>query len=93
MRHLFVLDPLDRINPAKDSTAALMQAAARSELEVWACTPADLIALGDEPLAMAMPVQPEPWITAGERERLPLATFQVIWMRQDPPVDADMLIC
>ena len=87
MRHLFVLDPLDRINPAKDSTAALMQAAARSELEVWACTPADLIALGDEPLAMAMPVQPEPWITAGERERLPLATFQVIWMRKDPPVD------
>ena len=34
MRHLFVLDPLDRINPAKDSTAALMQAAARSELEL-----------------------------------------------------------
>ena len=87
MRHLFVLDPLDRINPAKDSTAALMQAASRSALEVWACTPADLIALGDEPLAMAMPVQPDPWITAGERERLPLNTFQVIWMRKDPPVD------
>ena len=87
MRHLFVLDPLDRINPLKDSTAALMQAAPRASLEVWACTPADLIALGDEPLAMASPVQPDPWISVGERERLPLATFQVIWMRKDPPVD------
>ena len=87
MCHLFVLDPLDRINPLKDSTAALMQAARRASLEVWACTPADLIALGDEPLAMASPVQPDPWISIGERERLPLATFQVIWMRNDPPVD------
>lgn len=87
MRHLFVLDPLERINPAKDSTAALMQAAFRASLEVWACTPADLIALGDEPLAMAAPVQPDPWVRAGERERLPLNTFKVIWMRKDPPVD------
>jgi len=87
MRHLFVLDPLERINPAKDSTAALMQAAARASLEVWACTPADLIALGDEPLAMAAPVQPDPWVTTGARERLPLSTFKVIWMRKDPPVD------
>ena len=38
MRHLFVLDPLDRINPAKDSTAALMQAASRAALEVWVVT-------------------------------------------------------
>ena len=65
MRHLFVLDPLERINPAKDSTAALMQAAFRASLEVWACTPSDLIALGDEPLAMAAPVQPDPWVRAG----------------------------
>ena len=36
---------------------------------------------------MASPVQPDPWISVGERERLPLATFQVIWMRKDPPVD------
>ena len=34
MRHLFVLDPLERINPAKDSTAALMQAASAP---LWRC--------------------------------------------------------
>ena len=87
MRHLFVLDPLDRINPAKDSTAALMQAAQRAGHEVWASTPADLIALGDEPLAVAVPVQPDPWIEIGEPERCPLNRFGAIWMRKDPPVD------
>ena len=53
MRQLFVLDPLGQINPAKDSSAALMQAAHRAGDEVWACTPSDLIARGDEPLAIA----------------------------------------
>ncbi|MFM1900190.1 MAG: Glutathione synthetase [Cyanobacteriota bacterium] len=87
MRHLFVLDPLQRINPAKDSSAALMEAAARAAHELWACTPSDLIALADEPFAVAAPVQPEPWITIGEGQRLPLSRFHVIWMRKDPPVD------
>ncbi len=87
MRHLFVLDPLQRINPAKDSTAALMQAAARAGHELWACTPADLIAMGDAPIAMAAVVQPEPWLEVGALERLPLEGFSVIWMRKDPPVD------
>ena len=87
MRQLFVLDPLGQINPAKDSSAALMQAAHRAGDEVWACTPSDLIARGDEPLAIALPVTPEPWITVGVAERQALAGFDVIWMRKDPPVD------
>ena len=87
MRQLFVLDPLGQINPAKDSSAALMQAAHRAGDEVWASTPSDLIARGDEPLAIALPVMPEPWITVGVAERQALAGFNVIWMRKDPPVD------
>ena len=69
MRQLFVMDPLERINPAKDSTAALMQAAQRAGHEVWASTPADLIALGDEPWVVAVPVEAEPWLTIGEPQR------------------------
>ena len=64
-----------------------MQAAHRAGDEVWACTPSDLIARGDEPLAFALPVTPEPWITVGVAERQALAGFDVIWMRKDPPVD------
>ena len=85
MRQLFVLDPLRQIKPDKDSTAALMQAAQRSGHAVWACAPADLIARADEPLAMAVPVTPDPWISVGAAERQSLAGFDVIWMRKDPP--------
>ncbi len=87
MRQLFVLDPLERINPDKDSSAALMQAAQRASIEVWACTPADLHVRGDQPLVMAVPVVPEPWISTGESQSLPLSDFACIWMRKDPPVD------
>jgi glutathione synthase len=87
MRQLFVLDPLQQVRPEKDSTAALMQAAQRAGDDIWACTPSDLIARGDEPLAVALPVTPDPWICVGSPERQSLSGFDVIWMRKDPPVD------
>ncbi|KEF42543.1 MAG: glutathione synthetase [Cyanobium sp. CACIAM 14] len=43
---LFVVDPVAALRPAKDSSVALMQAAQRAGLAVWACTPADLSAVG-----------------------------------------------
>jgi len=39
---LFVVDPLERLRPAKDSSVALMQAAQRAGQEVWVCRAADL---------------------------------------------------
>ena len=47
---LFVIDPITRLNPTKDSTVALMQAAQRAGIRPWVCTPADLsAAAGPEP--------------------------------------------
>ncbi len=43
---LFVVDPITRLRPAKDSSVALMQAAQRAGLEVWVCTQADLSTAG-----------------------------------------------
>lgn len=43
---LFVIDPITRLNPAKDTSVALMQAAQRAGVEVWVCTPSDLSAAG-----------------------------------------------
>ena len=48
MKQLFVLDPIENINPKKDSSAALMQAASRAQIDVWICTPSDLQARGDD---------------------------------------------
>jgi glutathione synthase len=63
---LFVIDPITRLNPAKDSSVALMQAVQRAGQAVWVCTPADLSALappasegssGHSTWALAQPVQ------------------------------------
>jgi glutathione synthase len=87
------MDPLVRINPAKDSTAALMQAAQRAGLQVWAATPADLQARPGEANSghgcwvWAFPVIAEPWYSVGEPQLLPLNHFAAVWMRKDPPVD------
>ena len=91
MNHLFVLDPLNKINPLKDSSAALMQAAQRAGIKVSICTPADLFAKGKEGFAIAKPVKSEPWIQVEAAEIVPFSSFQCIWMRKDPPVDEAFL--
>ena len=45
--HLFVIDPITRLNPAKDSSVALIQATERAGLQPWVCAPADLAAVAD----------------------------------------------
>lgn len=39
---LFVIDPIERLRPAKDSSVALMEAVQRAGHGLWVCTPADL---------------------------------------------------
>jgi len=87
MKQLFVVDPIEQINPRKDSSAALMQAAHRASIEVWICTPSDLQARGNTAWVVSRPVIPEPWIQLEEPMSLPLVEFNCIWMRKDPPVD------
>ena len=90
---LFVVDPLDRLKPAKDSSVALMQAAHRAGVPVWACGLADLSArhapgeTGHQAWARAVPLSPDPWLEVGEPQLLPLDRFAQVWMRKDPPVD------
>ena len=58
---LFVIDPIARLRPTKDSSVALMQAAQRAGQQVWVCTPAQLAVHGrdpaHEPLVLAQPVR------------------------------------
>ncbi len=91
MKQLFVLDPIEYINPAKDSSAALIEAAYRASIQVWVCTPADLQAKGATAGVIARAAIPEPWITLQEPQALCLNEFQCIWMRKDPPVDEAFL--
>ncbi|MCP9888046.1 glutathione synthase [Cyanobium sp. ATX 6A2] len=88
---LFVIDPIERLNPAKDSSVALMQAAERAGLPVWVATTTALLArkTGRDHTAWvwARPVRTQPWHELGDAQLLPLAAFAHVWMRKDPPVD------
>jgi len=87
MKFLFVIDPIKNINPLKASTAALMQASSKKNIEIWSCTPQDLEARGDEVWASSVKVEVNPWISFKENDCIPLAEFNCIWMRKDPPVN------
>ena len=87
MKFLFVIDPIKNINPLKDSTVALMQASSKKNIEIWSCTPQDLEARGDEVWASSVKVDVNPWISFKDNDCIPLAEFNCIWMRKDPPVN------
>ena len=86
-RQLFLIDPIGRLRPEKDSSVALMQAGQRAGEEIWAAQPSDLAAGEGGPRVLAAPITAEPWYNAGEACWQPLSHFQRVWMRKDPPVD------
>ncbi len=93
---LFVMDPLDRINVAGDSTYMLMLEARRRGWPVWYCTPGDLYAAdglawgGVRPVEVRRPSDGPPF-EPGPLEHRPLSAFDVVWMRKDPPFDMDYI--
>ena len=86
-RQLFLIDPIERLRPEKDSSVALMQAGQRAGEEIWAAQPSDLAVGEGGPRVQAAPITAEPWYSVEEACWQPLNHFQRVWMRKDPPVD------
>jgi glutathione synthase len=93
MRLLYVLDPLERLGLAGDTTYALMLASVGRGHEVWTCQPEHLSLEHDDPVAAAEPTEvrlaatPAEAFTVARRTPIPLEAFDAVWMRKDPPVD------
>ena len=93
MRLLFIVDPLDRLALAGDSSYALMLEAASRGWEVWTCQIEHLGLVGDDAVCDASPTQvvaaPRPaeafQLDAPVARRL--GDFDMVLMRKDPPVD------
>src|SRR5215208_6618475 len=97
MRVLFIVDPLDRLALAGDTSFALMLETSRRDHEVWTCQIAHLGLEHDDPIADAQLTLVRPGRDAAEafsveeRTPVPLEAFDIVMMRKDPPVDVAYL--
>ncbi|MEZ5500586.1 MAG: glutathione synthase [Steroidobacteraceae bacterium] len=99
MAHTFrlavVMDPIQQIAYKKDSTLAMLLAAAQRGFELHYLEMSDLRLRNGEAFGSARPLEvradPARWFTLGEAREWPLGEFPVILMRKDPPFDMEYI--
>ncbi|MFZ8887191.1 MAG: glutathione synthase [Steroidobacteraceae bacterium] len=88
-----LMDPIGQINPAKDSTLAMMLAAQRRGVELHWFGQGDLSVRDGRALARLRPVtvndQPTHWYSEGPPTQVPLSEVDCVLMRKDPPFDTE----
>jgi len=88
-----VMDPIDRINPKKDSTLAMLLAAMRRGWSLHYMEQGDLSVRDGKPYARMRPLRVRDdlhdWFELGEAQTASLAELDVILMRKDPPFDIE----
>ena len=94
MKLAFILDPLAALKSYKDSSIAMMRAAARRGHGLWAIERDALTWREGIVSAQAVPLtvhDGEPWYQPGPRAIVPLTDFDAVLMRQDPPFDFEYI--
>ncbi len=95
MECLFVMDPIEQIDPYKDTTLVMMLAAAKRGHNVHCCRIEDLWLDGSVANATVWPTTVRR--SMGDHYTLeppinrPLDDFSIVFMRKDPPVDIDYI--
>ena len=90
-----IMDPIETIRVYKDSTLAMLLAAQTRGWELYYMEQDDLF-LRDgrchaEMCWLRVSDDTQHWFERSDRQRLPLATLDVVLMRKDPPVDLEYL--
>ena len=89
MKLAFILDPLDQLKAYKDSSIAMMRAAARRGHAVFAIQRDALVWDGGTVSAQALAITPtdvdDAWYVPGATSSQPLTASDAVLMRQDPP--------
>ena len=94
MKTLYVMDPLERINVAGDSTYMMMREACRRGQPIAFCVPGDMYALDGRARARVQDVRvtaEAPHFAPAAPREAELGEFDVVWMRKDPPFDMDYI--
>ena len=94
MKFLFVADPLASFKTYKDTTFSMMREAQRRGHQVSSCECADLLwRSGGVVTASVRHIHltgvDDDWFQERAIERLPLADFDAVVMRKDPPFDSE----
>lgn len=95
MRILFIADPLDHFKIYKDTTFAMMEAAAARGHALHFCEAHELAIEGGRVLATTRGVtltgDKTHWYRLSDPEQHPLFQFDAVLMRKDPPFDLEYL--
>ncbi len=91
----FVMDPIHKINPKKDSTLAMIRAGIRKGWTIYYMEQKDLfihngIAYSQRRL-LTINESKDPWYSLGDKVTSPLESLSVIMMRKDPPFDNEYI--
>jgi len=93
MKLAFIADPLSSFKIYKDSTYAMMVEAAKRGHELYFILQEGVIWKGGRILGQSCPLtltgKKDPWYEAAAPKETPLAEFDVVLMRKDPPFDAE----
>lgn len=104
MKFVFIIDPIELLDPGHDTSVALMEAAQAAGHEVWV-TQAEWLGVElSKAMARMRPIRLKPvtlgdnrwvaekeWFSLGEMTYQPLETMDVVMMRTDPPVNIPYL--
>ncbi|MBD2260033.1 glutathione synthase [Pseudanabaena sp. FACHB-2040] len=104
MKFVFIIDPIERLDPGHDTSVALMEAAQQKGHEVWITQASLLSVIQGKAIALLQPVQLKPvqlvegrwvaepqWFEVGEAVHRPLEDMDAVFMRTDPPVTVPYL--
>ncbi|MGH8203672.1 MAG: glutathione synthase, partial [Steroidobacteraceae bacterium] len=90
-----LMDPLESVKPAKDSTIAMLKAAARRGCETLAFGQGDLWSRDGRAFARLSPIEVTgdgaDWYRAGEPAARELSGVDAVLMRKDPPFDMEYI--
>jgi len=95
MKILFVMDPIESVNPKKDSTLAMIEAAQSRGHEVLYTTVSQMFLVDGvvvgEVCALKVDREQSPFFTKGAYSEVKLGKIDVIMMRKDPPFDMNFV--
>ncbi|HXN14885.1 MAG TPA: glutathione synthase [Usitatibacter sp.] len=93
MKFAFIVDPIEHLKAYKDSSIAMMREAVRRGHEIYALEAATMFIREGTVVGAARRLfisdDDLHWYRAADKEDVPLARFDLVWMRKDPPFDQE----